>query len=50
MIAMKVLLSTVVRRYKIYCHYGSVGEIRIRPDLLLKAVEGHQIALESRIL
>lgn len=46
--AMKVLLSTVIRKYKVSCHYKSVDEIRIKPDLLLQTVEGHKVALELR--
>lgn len=48
--SMKVMLSTVIRRFRVYCNYKSVDEIRLKPDFNLRAVEGHNIGLELRIL
>lgn len=48
MLSMKVLLSTVVRKYKIYCKYQSVEEIRVKPDFALTPIDGYPISLELR--
>lgn len=48
MMTMMVVLSIVIRKFQVYCPYGSVDEIRVRPDLMLKAVNGNILSLEPR--
>lgn len=48
MMVMKIVVSMVVRRYKVYCGYSSVEEIPIKADMKLKAVDGNTISLQLR--
>lgn len=48
MMAMKVLLSIVIRKFKINCNYKNVEDIRVKSDLLLKALDGYNISVISR--
>lgn len=44
----KVVLSSVIRRFEVTCPYKSVEEVRVQPDFLLRAVEGSKISLRKR--
>lgn len=46
--AMKVMLSSIIRRYKIYCDYKSVEEIKLQIDITVILVEGFRVALKAR--
>lgn len=48
MMAMKVILSTIIRKYEVFCDCESVDKIKLRPDVLLKVDGGQKIALQLR--
>ncbi|EEZ97716.1 cytochrome P450-like protein [Tribolium castaneum] len=48
MMAIKTVISTIVRRYKISTEFKSVPEIEFSPGVVLKSRKGYRTQLESR--
>lgn len=46
--ALKTYVAHIVRKFKISTPYKTVEEIKIRPDIVIKAINGHNIQLEVR--
>ncbi|CAG9861488.1 unnamed protein product [Phyllotreta striolata] len=50
MMAMKSLLSTVLRKYKIFTTYKSVEDIKLKAHLVLRPRDGYKVYIERRNL
>lgn len=48
MMAMKALITTVVRKYRFSTEYKMVDEIKLKDDFVLKPVDGYKVAVELR--
>lgn len=48
MMAMKVAIATVVRKYKSFTDYKSLREIRVQQDLIIKPADGFKVRIEER--
>lgn len=48
MMAIKTVMSTVIRKYEIFCNYKNVEEIDLQADMKLKAADGNKIWLRPR--
>ncbi|KAF2885098.1 hypothetical protein ILUMI_21101 [Ignelater luminosus] len=46
--AMKTLIATIVRKYRLSTEYKTIEEIKLRCDFVIKPVEGYKLALELR--
>ncbi|KAJ8916519.1 hypothetical protein NQ315_000161 [Exocentrus adspersus] len=49
MMAMKVLLATVIRRFKVTTSYKSVRDVELKANLVLRPKTGFRISLELRL-
>lgn len=48
MMAMKALIATVLRKYRVFTEYKSPEDIRVKADLMLKPADGYKLSLEYR--
>lgn len=48
MMAMKALLATVLRKYKITTSYNSVKEVELKSNLILRPKNGYKISVQLR--
>lgn len=48
MMAMKTLLATVLRRYKVNTSYKSVQDIELKTNLVLRPRDGYKVSFEER--
>lgn len=50
MMSIKTILSTILRRYKVVedREDGPIPHIRVKLDVMMKAVDGYQVAFEKR--
>lgn len=48
MMSMKIVLSHVIRKYKVYCDYKRVEDIELQFEFTLVAAKGWLISLEPR--
>lgn len=46
--AMKTLIATVLRKYRISTDYKTPEDVLLRADLMIKPVNGYKIAIEPR--
>lgn len=49
MMAMKVAIASVVRKYKSFTDYKCLKEIRVRQDLIIKPADGFKVRIEERL-
>ncbi|XP_023312995.1 cytochrome P450 4C1-like [Anoplophora glabripennis] len=48
MMAMKTLLATVLRKFKVSTSYGSIQDIKLKANLVLRPTDGYKVSLELR--
>nr|QZM07480.1 cytochrome P450 monooxygenase CYP349R1 [Lasioderma serricorne] len=48
MMSMKVVIATIVRRYKIFTKFKEVADIKLKSELIIKSASGNAISLEER--
>ncbi|XP_050300138.1 cytochrome P450 4C1-like [Anthonomus grandis grandis] len=48
MMAMKTLLATVIRRYKLFTSYKSVKDIELKSNMVLRPKDGYKLTFELR--
>lgn len=48
MMAMKAVLSAVVRKFKIFSSYKSVEDIELKCNLVLRPKDGYKVSIELR--
>ncbi|KAF7267362.1 hypothetical protein GWI33_019372 [Rhynchophorus ferrugineus] len=48
MITMKVMLATILRRYKIFTDYKSIEEIDVKCSVVIRPINGYKLRYESR--
>lgn len=46
--AMKTVIATILRTFKVYSNYKRVSDIKVKADLIIKAVDGYRVAFEYR--
>lgn len=48
MMSMKIVIATIVRKYKIFTKFKDVADIKLKSELIIKSASGNAISIAHR--